>query len=220
MVAEAFFTEVHEADPVRRSGVGRSQLAFKVYDKDRMVLGKQGGGGPPTWRLLLAFVRVARALTCSALARSTARGSRPQATRWRTLARRWRWRSSSSRRSGFPTHCFHDRDVAPEGEPILRVPLRPRRVGRRRRAIPAADRRPVAVGARQTCSPTRAIRAAQPDEPGTPRSSRTRRRTVRKRHARDHPAPGRTKLRAMGRPRGLRPRGRPIARSFVRPGAG
>ena len=219
MVAEAFFTEVHE-DPFEGPESDEARSPSRSTTRTAWC---SASGWRSTSDLASASGIRSRGpgseMSASGTS-STARGSRPQATRWRTLAPRWRWRLSSSRRSGFPGHRFHVRDVAPEGELFLRVPLRPRRVGRRRRAIPAADGRPVAVGARQTCSPTRAIRAAQPDEPGTPRSSRTRRRKGRKPHARDHPAPGRTKLRAMGRPRGRRPRGRPIARSFVRPGAG
>ena len=113
MVAEAFFTEVTE--PIRYAGPESTDpLAFKVYDKDRVVLGK----------------RIEEHL-------------RPGVCFWHsfawpgldmfgigTLDRPWlansdemagaRYRMAVAfeffGKLGIPYYCFHDRDVAPEGD--------------------------------------------------------------------------------------------------------
>ena len=55
---------------------------------------------------------------------------------------------------GVPYYCFHDRDVAPEGASVRRVPRQPRRPRRRRAGLPGADRRPAAVGHREPVHPS------------------------------------------------------------------
>ena len=58
-MADPFFTEVTE--PIRFEGLESTKpLAFKVYDRDRLVLGTRMERPPAAGRLLLALVRVAR----------------------------------------------------------------------------------------------------------------------------------------------------------------
>ena len=102
---------------------------------------------------------------------------------------------------GMPYYCFHDRDVAPEGALVRRVPRQPRRADRRRARLPGADRRAAPVGHGQPVHPS-----ALPGRRGhEPRSRGLRlRRGPGQAHARGHAAAGRHELRPVGRPRGLR----------------
>ena len=174
---------------------------FKVWQPDRLVLGKRDGGPPPARRLLLALVRVARASTCSGSGRSTGRGSPPTPTRWTPPGRRWPSRSSSSRSSARRTTASTTATSPPRGGGVRRVPRQPRRPRRRRRGLPGADRRPAPVGHRQPVHAP-ALPGRRRDQP-RPRGVRLR-RGAGQAHARGHQAARRRELRPVGRPRGLR----------------
>ena len=80
-MAEPFFTEV--TGPIPFGGLDSTDpLAFKVYDPDRLVLGKRMEDHLRHRRLLLALVRLARRGHVRRRARSTGRGSIRPATRW------------------------------------------------------------------------------------------------------------------------------------------
>ena len=87
------------------------------------------------------------------------------------------------RSSASPYYCFHDRDVAPGGDELPRVPLEPRRARRRRRGLPGADRRAAAVGHGEPVQPP-ALPGRRRDEP-RPRGLRLRGRPGQA-HARGH----------------------------------
>ena len=173
-MADAFFTEVPDRIPF--GGLESTDpLAFKVYDPDRLVLGKRMEDHLRIARLPLALVRLAglgrvrRRHVRPAVARRPARPDGRRAGRSSTP------RSSSSTKLGVPYYCFHDRDVAPEGATFARDPGEPRRGRRRRRPAHGADRACGCCGAPPTCSATRATRPARPPTP-IPRSSPTPRR--------------------------------------------
>ena len=174
-MAEDFFSEV--AGPIPFGGPASTDpLAFKVYEPDRLVLGKRMEDHLRIGRLLLALVRLARASTCSASGRSTGP--------WldRRLATRW----TAARTKMAVAFEFFDE----ARHPVLLLP-RSRRRARGRDASPSSARTSTpssttpratrsgpasgCCGARPTCSPTRATRPAPPPTP-IPRSSPTPRR--------------------------------------------
>ena len=113
-MGEAFFGEVTE--PIRYEGLDSTNpLAFKVYDPDRIVLGQRMEDHLRTRRLLLALVRLARARTCSASARSTGPGWRAAADPMAAARTKMAVAFEFFSKLGIPYYCFHDRDVAPGG---------------------------------------------------------------------------------------------------------
>ena len=79
-MAEAFFNEVPDRIPF--GGLGSTEaLAYKVYDPDRLVLGKRMEDHLRIARLPVALVRLAGLATCSASGRSTGRGWIPGSSR-------------------------------------------------------------------------------------------------------------------------------------------
>ena len=198
-VGEAFFTEVTE--PIRYEGLDSTNpLAFKVYDKDRLVLGK----------------RMEDHL-------------RPGVCFWHsfawpgldmfgigTLDRPWlagtgdpmdRRPDQDGRRLRVLLEDRHPLLLLPRpgrraGRRHVRgVPREPRRARRRCRGLSGADRRPPAVGHGQPVHPS-ALPGRRRDQP-RPRGVRLRRRPGQA-HARGHPSAGRPELRPVGRPRRLR----------------
>ena len=174
-MAGAFFTEV--AEPIPFGGLDSTDpLAFKVYEPDRLVLGKRMEDhlrpGVCFWHSFawpgIGHVR--------RRARSTGRGSSRRGDEMDAArARRWPPRSSSSPSSARPYYCFHDRDVAPEGA-TLRGRSGP--TSTRSSTTPPATRSGPAsgcCGAPPTCSRIRATRPAPRPTP-IPRSSPTPRR--------------------------------------------
>ena len=113
-VSEAFFTEV--TSPIRFGGLDSTDpLTFKVYQPDRHGPGQADGGSPPARGLLLALVRLGRAATCSASARWTGRGS-TAADEMAGARMKMAAAFEFFAKLGIPYYCFHDRDVAPEGD--------------------------------------------------------------------------------------------------------
>ena len=151
-MGEAFFTEVTGPDPVRRPRLdepARLQGLRAGPHRPRQA----DGGPPPDRRLPLALVRLARPdmFGVGTLDRPWLDpAADPMAGR---AARRWRSRSSSSRSSASPYYCFHDRDVAPEGDDASReFRDEPRRARRRRRWATRSGPASGCCGARPTCS--------------------------------------------------------------------
>ena len=198
-MAEAFFTEVPER--IRFGGLTSTEpLAYKVYDPDRLVLGK----------------RMEDHL-------------RPGVCFWHsfawagvdmfgvgTLDRPWLAGSvdpmDGARTKMAVAFEFFDEDRDPvlllprpgrraRRRELRGVPGRPRCAERRRRRLPGADRRPVAVGDGQPVHPS-ALPGRRRHQPG-PRGVRLRGRAGQA-HARGDAAPRRRELRPVGRPRGLR----------------
>ena len=113
-MAEAFFTEVPER--IRFGGLTSTEpLAYKVYDPDRLVLGKRMEDhlrpGVCFWHSF-AWAGVdmfgVGTLDRPWLDRLGRPDGLPPGPRWPSP-------SSSSTKIGIPFYCFHDRDVAPEG---------------------------------------------------------------------------------------------------------
>ena len=102
---------------------------------------------------------------------------------------------------GIPFFCFHDVDIAPEGDTFAESAREPRGHGRLRREEDGGDRGPPAVGHGQPLLPP-PLRGRRVDQP-RPRGVRLRRRPGETRPRGDPPA-RRGQLRAVGRPRGLR----------------
>ena len=113
-MADPFFTEV--TGPIRFEGLDSTEpLAFKVYDRDRLVLGTRMEDhlrpGVCFWH---SFAWPGTDMFgVGTLDRPWLDGTGDEMDAARR--RRWRWPSSSSRSSASPYYCFHDRDVAPEG---------------------------------------------------------------------------------------------------------
>ena len=201
-MGQDFFTEV--TGPIPFGGLESTDpLAFKVYQPDRLVLGKRMDDHLRTGRLLLALVRVARRRHVRRRARSTGRGS--------TAA-------------DDPMAAAREQDggrvrvLRQARRPVLLLP-RPRRRPRGHDAspsssanldaiaddalgLPGADRRPACCGAPPTCSRHPRYQARRGHQPRS-RGVRLRRRAG-EAHARGDPAARRRELRPVGRPRGLR----------------
>ena len=173
-MAEAFFPEV--TGPIPFGGLDSTDpLAFKVYEPDRLVLGKRMEDHLRIGRLPLALVRLGRRATCSASGRSIGRGSIRPPTRWPPPAQKMAVAFEFFEKLGMPLLLLPRPRRRARGRVVRRVPRQPRRADRRRARLPGADRARGCCGARPTCSPTRATRAARPPT-RIPRSSPTRRR--------------------------------------------
>ena len=163
-MADPFFTEV--TGPIRFEGLDSTEpLAFKVYDRDRLVLGTRMEDhlrpGVCFWH---SFAWPGTDMFgVGTLDRPWLDGTGDD--RWTPRGGGWRWPSSSSTKLGTPYYCFHDRDVAPEGAQLRRVPLEPRRARRRCRRLPGADRRPAPVGHREPVHPSALSGPAPPRTP-------------------------------------------------------
>ena len=114
-MSEAFFTEVTGRIPFGGLDID-DPLAFKVYQPDRLVLGKRMEDhlrpGVCFWHSFAwpGIGHVRRS------ARWTGRGSPPPMTRWRPRASKMAVAFEFFEKLGTPYYCFHDRDVAPEGD--------------------------------------------------------------------------------------------------------
>ena len=79
-VSDGFFSDV--AGPIPFGGLDSTDpLSFKVYDPDRIVLGKRMEDHLRIARLPVALLQLAGHRTCSASGRSTGRGSIPDSRR-------------------------------------------------------------------------------------------------------------------------------------------
>ena len=197
----SFFAEV--TGPIPFGGLGSTDpLSFKVYEPDRLVLGKRMEDHLRIARLLLALVQLAGLRRVRDAARSTGPGSTRAAIRCAAAGPSWTPRSSSSTKLGVPYYCFHDRDMAPEGRDVRRdAGPTSTAIDRCRRGAHGADRRQAAVGHGEPVQPP-ALRGRRGHEP-RPRGVRLRGRPGQA-HARGDAAPRRGELRPVGRPRGLR----------------
>ena len=169
---EGFFSEVTE--PIRFGGLDSTDpLSFKVYQPDRLVMGKRMED-----HLRIAVClwhsfnwpgsrRVRRRDLRPAVARRPARpDGRPPAQKMDAAF-------EFIDKLGVPFFCFHDRDVAPGGRDVRRDPRQPRRDGRRGGRPHEPDRGQAAVGHGQPVQPS-ALRGRRGHEPG-PRGLRLRR---------------------------------------------
>ena len=189
---------------------GYDKIPFAGLDSDDPSLqglrarpagpGQAHGRAPALRRLLLAHVQLAR-LRCvrrghvrpavADAGRTRCRRARPGSTR----------RSSSSTKLGTPYFCFHDRDIAPEGEDVRRDEAQPRRAWSTRSTAHMARTGVKLLWGTANLFRIRATwRAPRPTR--IPRCSPTPR--PRSRHARGDPSTRRRELRAVGRPRRLR----------------
>ena len=170
-MAGDFFTDV--TGPIEFGGLGSTDpLTYKVYEPDRLVLGKRMADhlrpGVCFWHSfawpgtdMFGMGTLDRPwLTDSDDAMAAARLKMAAAFEFFT-------------KIGIPFYCFHDRDVAPEGDRFAELPGQPRRAGGRCR--PGTRSRPASAccGGRRTCSATPATRPGRPRTP-TRRSSPTR----------------------------------------------
>ena len=198
-MGEEFFTEVR--GPIPFGGLeSRDPLAFKVYEPDRLVLGKRDGGPPPAGRLLLALVRVAGhghvrgrdagPAVAGAGRRRDGRGPHEDGRRVRVL-----------REARHALVLLPRPRRRPGGRELRDVPRQPGRARRRRPRLPGAHRRPPPVGHGQPVHAP-ALPGRRRDQP-RPRGVRLRRGPGQA-HARGHAAARRRELRPVGRPRGLR----------------
>ncbi len=140
----AYFPSVKQ---IRYEGPGSDNpLAFKVYEADRVVAGKT-----MEEHLRFAVVLLAHVL------RRRARPVRPGHARLpvgREGATRWPQAKDAARRrvrvlhasSACRYYCFHDRDLAPEGEDVGRVRANLRAHGRAGEGAPEGHGRAAAVG--------------------------------------------------------------------------
>ncbi len=122
-MSEEFFTEV--TSPIRYGGPDSTDpLTFKVYQPDRMVLGKRMEDhlrpGVCFWH---SFAWDGRDMF------GIGTMDRP----WLSVADEMagaRMKMAAAfeffAKLGIPYYCFHDRDVAPEGAQLRRVPRQPR----------------------------------------------------------------------------------------------
>ena len=113
-MAEPFFTDV--TAPIRFEGLDSTEpLAFKVYDRDRLVLGKRMEDhlrpGVCFWH---SFAWPGTDMFGVGHARSTV-ARRVRLTRWTRRGTRWRWPSSSSRSSARRTTASTTATSRPEG---------------------------------------------------------------------------------------------------------
>ncbi len=152
------------ADPVRRARLD-DPLSFKVYQPDRLVLGKR----------MEDHLRIAVCLWHSfnwpgSDVFGTGTFDRP----WLDprldpmIAARAKLDAAFEflAKLGVPFFCFHDRDIAPEGRTFAETRAEPRGDDRRGRGAHGPDRRASCCGARPTCSAIRATRpgaATNPD---------------------------------------------------------
>ena len=169
-MSSEFFTEIQQ--PIPFGGLGSADpLTFQVYEPDRLVLGK----------------RMADHLRIAVCYWHTFAWDGRDMFGAGTFDRPWhagamdpmdgaRTKMDAAfeffTKLGVPFYCFHDRDVAPEGDTFARVRGQPRRHGRRRRADTRSAPASSSCGAPPTCSATRATRPAPRPTP-TPRSSPT-----------------------------------------------
>ena len=158
-VEEGFFSEVTE--PIRFGGLDSTEpLSFKVYQPDRLVMGKRMEDhlriGVCLWhsfawdgRDMFGVGTLDRPWLDPAADPMV--GGPPEDGRGVRVHREARRAvlllPRPRRRSG--------------GRVVRRVPRQPRRPDRRRARLPGADRAPRCCGARPTCSPTRATRPAR-----------------------------------------------------------
>ena len=198
-MVEGFFSEV--AEPIRFGGLDSTDpLTYKVYQPDRLVLGKR----------MEDHLRIGVCLWHSfnwpgsdVFGSGTfdrpwlQPGVDPMTGARAKLAAAFEFLE----KLGVPYYCFHDRDVAPGGPHLRRVDGQPRGDRRRGRGAHGADRPAAPVGDRQPVQPP-ALRGRRGHEPGS-RGLRLRRGPGQG-HARGDQAPRRHELRPVGRPRGLR----------------
>ena len=115
-MGEGFFSDV--TGPIPFGGLNSDDpLSFKVYEPDRLVLGK---------RMVSIFAPVSasgtrsrgRGSTCSGSARWTGHGCRGSASSYPMAEAQTKMAVAFEffSKIGLPYYCFHDRDVAPEGD--------------------------------------------------------------------------------------------------------
>ena len=192
-MAGDFFSDV--AEPVAFKGLDSTDpLSFKVYDPDRLVLGKRMEDhlrpGVCFWH---SFAWPGTDMFgVGTLDRPwlDGTGDEMDAARQRMAVA-----FEFFAKLGVPYYCFHDRDVAPEGRRYAGVPLEPRRARGRCRRLPGADRRPAAVGHGEPVHAS-ALPGRRRHEPGS-RGVRLRRGPGQA-HARGDPAPGRRRTTCCG----------------------
>ena len=116
-MGEAFFTEV--TGPIPFGGLDADRPARVQGLPARPAGPRQADGGPPpARRLLLALVRVAgRRHVRHRHARPAVARRRPT-TRWRRARTKMAVAFEFFEKLGTPYYCFHDRDVAPEGDEL------------------------------------------------------------------------------------------------------
>ena len=162
-MVDGFFSDVTE--PIRFGGLDSDDpLAFKVYEADRLVLGKRMEDhlrpGICFWHSF-AWAGIGH-VRRGTLDRPWLTGP---AIRWTPRGRRWPSPSSSSRSWASRSTASTTATSSPEGATLRRIPLEPGCARRRRGRLPGADRRSAAVGHGQSLHPPRyqAGAATNPD---------------------------------------------------------
>ena len=189
----------HRPDRLRRAAF-QNPLAYRYYDKNRVVLGKTMEAAAAHGRVLLAHASTGTASMCSAPARSIVPGTAARSIRPRRTTSSTK-RSSSSRGLGLPYFCFHDVDVMAQAHNIREHVANFLHIVDKIEAQDGGDRRQTAVGHGESVQPS-ALHG------GRRHQSRSRGVPLR-RHAgaplpRGDAPPGRRELRAVGRARRLR----------------
>ena len=214
-MSEAFFTEVTGPIRVRRARTRPTRSTFKVYQPDRMVLGKRMEDhlrpGVCFWH---SFAWDGRDMFgIGTLDRPWLGAADEMAGARMKMAAAFEFFA----KLGVPYYCFHDRDVAPEGASFAE--FRDNLDALADDALGYQERTGVRLlwGTANLFTHPRyqARRRHQPRSRGV-----RLRRGAGEAHARGDPAPRRPELRAVGRPRGLRhaaqhrppPRGRSSSR--------
>ena len=212
-MGEDFFSEV--TGPIPFGGLDSTEpLSFKVYEPDRLVLGKRMVDhlrpGVCFWHSfawagvdMFGIGTLDRPwLTGAADPMDAARMKMAVAFEFFT-------------KIGLPYYCFHDRDVAPEGATFAEFRDEPRRARRRRRASPGTTPGVRLLWGTANLFTHPRYQAGAATNPGS--GGLRLRRGAGQAHARGHAAARRRELRPVGRARRLRhaaehrprPRGRP-----------
>ena len=197
-MAAEFFTDVQ--GPVPLAGASSDDLAFQVYDPDRMVLGRRM---EDQLRIAVCYWHSFNWPGSDVFGSGTFDRPwlGPAADPMEAAQRKIDVAFEFFSKLGIPFFCFHDVDIAPEGATFAESARQSRRDGRLRRQEDGRDRGASVVGHRQPVLPS-PVRRRGCDQP-RPRRLRLRRRPGQAR-SRGDPSVGRRQLRALGRPGGLR----------------
>ena len=198
-MVDGFFSEVPER--IRFGGLDSTDpLTFKVYEPDRVVLGKRMADhlriGVCLWH---SFAWDGRDMF--GIGTLDRPWLDPTADPMQAARQKMAVAFEFIEKLGTPYYCFHDRDVAPEGASFAEFRDNLDALTDRRTRLPVPDGRDAALGHGQPIHP--------PPLPGRrghePRSRGLRlRRGPGQAHARGHQASRWHELRPVGRPRGLR----------------
>ncbi len=162
-VSDGFFSQVH--DPIPFAGAGSTDpLAFKVYQPDRLVLGKRMEDhlrpGVCFWH---SFAWAGTDMFgLGTLDRPWISDSGdPMAAARQKMAAAFEFFT----KLGVPYYCFHDRDVAPEGDSFAEFRDNLDALADDAARLPGAHRRPAAVGHGQPVQPPALPGRAPPRTP-------------------------------------------------------